>query len=66
MDGGDKALITIGGTAILDWVIARLQPATTAIILNANGDPARFARWHLPVVADAGADSFDRPAGPMR
>jgi molybdopterin-guanine dinucleotide biosynthesis protein A len=61
MGGGDKALITIGGAAILDRVIARLQPATTAIILNANGDPARFARYGLPVVADSVPDF----AGPL-
>jgi molybdenum cofactor guanylyltransferase len=61
MGGGDKALITIGGAAILDRVIARLRPATTAIILNANGDPARFARYHLPVVADSVPDF----AGPL-
>jgi molybdopterin-guanine dinucleotide biosynthesis protein A len=61
MGGGDKALIAIGGTAILDRVIARLRPATTAIILNANGDPARFARYGLPVVADSVPDF----AGPL-
>jgi molybdenum cofactor guanylyltransferase len=61
MGGGDKALITIGGTAILDRVIARLRPHTTAIILNANGDPARFARFRLPVVADSVPDF----AGPL-
>jgi molybdopterin-guanine dinucleotide biosynthesis protein A len=61
MGGGDKALIAIGGTAILDRVIARLRPHTTAIILNANGDPARFARFRLPVVADSVPDF----AGPL-
>ena len=61
MGGGDKALIAIGGTAILDRVIVRLRPHTTAIILNANGDPARFARFRLPVVADSVPDF----AGPL-
>src|SRR5450432_2556867 len=61
MGGGDKALITIGGTAILDRVIARLRPATTGIILNANGDPARFARYGLPVIPDSVPDF----AGPL-
>jgi molybdopterin-guanine dinucleotide biosynthesis protein A len=61
MGGGDKALITIRGTAILDRVIARLRPHTTAIILNANGDPGRFARFRLPVVADSVPDF----AGPL-
>ncbi|MCC6947521.1 MAG: molybdenum cofactor guanylyltransferase MobA [Bradyrhizobiaceae bacterium] len=52
MGGGDKALLTIGGVTILDRVLARLKPQCADIILNANGDPARFARFGLPVVAD--------------
>jgi molybdopterin-guanine dinucleotide biosynthesis protein A len=52
MGGGDKALIEIAGTAILDRVLARLQPQCSNIILNANGDPQRFARFGLPVIAD--------------
>ena len=52
MGGGDKARITIGGTAILDRVLARLKPHCTQVILNANGDPARFSGFGLPVVAD--------------
>jgi molybdopterin-guanine dinucleotide biosynthesis protein A len=53
MGGGDKALIAINGVPILDRVLERLRPACTGIVLNANGDPARFARWSLPVVADS-------------
>jgi molybdopterin-guanine dinucleotide biosynthesis protein A len=53
MGGGDKALITIGGTAILDRVLALLAPACAGIVLNANGDPARFQRFGLPVVPDS-------------
>src|SRR5215813_1695816 len=61
MGGGDKALIAIGGVAILDRVLALLAPACTGVILNANGDPARFARYSLPVVPD-GIPDF---AGPL-
>ena len=39
MGGGDKALIAIGGVAILDRVLGLLRPACAEIILNANGDP---------------------------
>lgn len=53
MGGGDKALIVIGGVPILDRVLAHLRPACTGIILNANGDPARFARYGLPVIPDS-------------
>lgn len=52
MGGGDKALIEIAGAAILDRVLARLHPQCAGMILNANGDPQRFARFKLPVIAD--------------
>jgi molybdenum cofactor guanylyltransferase len=52
MGGGDKALLRIGEATILERVLDRLVPQCTAVILNANGDPARFGFTHLPVVAD--------------
>src|SRR5215475_3895264 len=52
MGGGDKALIRIGDITILERVLERLNPACAGIVLNANGDPARFAAFGLPVVAD--------------
>jgi molybdopterin-guanine dinucleotide biosynthesis protein A len=52
MGGGDKALLKVGNETILDRVLARLKPQCTGIILNANGDPTRFQRFRLPVVAD--------------
>jgi molybdopterin-guanine dinucleotide biosynthesis protein A len=52
MGGGDKPLLSLGGMPILDHVIGRLRPQCDGLVLNANGDPARFARWKLPVVAD--------------
>jgi molybdenum cofactor guanylyltransferase len=56
MGGGDKPMREIGGRTILARVIARLKPQCDALILNANGDPARFAGFGLPVVADSVAD----------
>ena len=52
MGGGDKALISIGGVPLLDRVVALLRPACTALVINANGDPARLGAA-LPVVADS-------------
>jgi len=52
MGGGDKTRIRIGGKTILERVLARLKPQCAEVILNANGDPARFADTGLPVVAD--------------
>jgi molybdenum cofactor guanylyltransferase len=56
MGGGDKPMRTIGGRTILDRVIARLARQCDGLILNANGDPARFAAFGLPVIADTVQD----------
>ncbi len=52
MGGGDKALIGIGGRPILERALAAFAPQCAGVILNANGDAARFSRFGLPVVAD--------------
>ena len=52
MGGGDKPLQRIGGRTILERAIERLRPQCDALILNANGDPARFAATGLPIVPD--------------
>jgi len=52
MGGGDKPLKTIAGRTILERALERLAPQCDGLILNANGDPARFARLGLPVVPD--------------
>jgi molybdenum cofactor guanylyltransferase len=61
MGGGDKGLHVIGGKAILARVIERVRPQVDALILNANGDPARFSASGLPVVPDTVPDF----AGPL-
>ena len=61
MGGGDKARIRIGSATILERVLARLTPQCSRIIINANGDSARFADTHLPVIADSVPDF----AGPL-
>jgi hypothetical protein len=52
MGGGDKPMRAIGGQTILDCVISRLGPQCDDLLLNANGDPRRFAAFGLPIVAD--------------
>jgi molybdopterin-guanine dinucleotide biosynthesis protein A len=61
MGGGDKPLREIGGRTLLDHVIGRLAPQVERMVLNINGDPARFAPWGLPSVADSVPDF----AGPL-
>ena len=53
MGGGDKGLRVVGGKRLLDHVIARLAPQCAGLALNANGDPARFADFGLPVLSDS-------------
>ena len=53
MGGGDKALRLLEGIPLLERVIERLRPQVEALVLNANGDPLRFARFALPVAADS-------------
>jgi molybdopterin-guanine dinucleotide biosynthesis protein A len=52
MGGGDKPLKMIAGKPILAHVIERLKPQCARLVLNANGDPARFAEFGLPIAAD--------------
>lgn len=56
MGGGDKGLLDLGGQPILTRVAARLAPQVAGMALNANGDPARFARFALPVLPDTVAE----------
>ncbi len=61
MGGGDKGLLDLGGKPMLAHVIERLAPQVGRLAINANGDPARFAAFGLPVVADTVPDF----AGPL-
>ena len=61
MGGGDKCLRPLAGRPILAHVIDRARAQVGPLVLNANGDPARFADFGLPVVADVVADF----AGPL-
>ena len=61
MGGGDKARIRVGGATILQRVLGCITPQCARVIINANGDPARFADTALTVVADEVPDF----AGPL-
>ena len=52
MGGGDKPLRLLAGRPLLDHLLDRLRPQVPHLILNANGDPGRFAAYGLPVVPD--------------
>lgn len=61
MGGGDKCLLRLGGETILSRIVARVRPQVAELALNANGDPARFREFGLPVLPDAIPDF----AGPL-
>ena len=51
-EAGDKGLLDIAGQPMLGHVIAKLAPQVQRMVINANGDSARFAAFGLPVAAD--------------
>ena len=61
MGGGDKCLRRLGGRTLLARIVERARPQVDGLVLNANGDPARFAAYGLPVVPDV-IEGF---AGPL-
>lgn len=52
MGGGDKGLMPLGPKPVMAHALERLKAQTNDVVINANGDPNRFARFALPVVAD--------------
>lgn len=61
MGGGDKGLLHLGDQPILRHVMDRLAPQVEALAINANGDPARFDDFALPILPD----SIDGFVGPL-
>ena len=59
MGGVDKALVALAGRPLLAHVLDRLEPQVERVLISSNGDPARFAGFGCPVVADAA------PQGPL-
>jgi len=61
MGGGDKNLMMLAGKPVLRHVLDRVDFADRPLMINANGDPARYAAFCLPVCADV----IDGYAGPL-
>jgi molybdopterin-guanine dinucleotide biosynthesis protein A len=60
MGGGDKCLLPLAGRPLLERIVGIVRPQAAAMVLNANGDPARFAAFALPVAPDA-VEGFPGP-----
>lgn len=52
MGGGDKGLLALGSGTVISSVLGRIAPQLGPLAINANGDPARFGRFGLPVLPD--------------
>lgn len=61
MGGGDKCLLDLNGRPLLAHVIERARPQVDALLINAGGDPQRFAPFGLVQAADA----VEGHAGPL-
>ncbi len=61
MGGGDKCLRELAGRTLLSRIVERVHGQVATLVLNANGDRARFAGFDLPVAADV-VEGF---AGPL-
>lgn len=61
MGGQDKMLRELNGQSILSRVVMRIEPQAARLLLNANGDAARFAEFGLPVAPDV----LGNHAGPL-
>jgi molybdopterin-guanine dinucleotide biosynthesis protein A len=63
--GGDKPLMLLAGHPLVAHVVKRLSPQVGELVLNANGDPARFSGLRglgdLTIVAD----TIQGHAGPL-
>ena len=55
--GSEKAFVPLAGAPMLAHVIRRFAPQVGPLAINANGDPARFADFSLPVVGDDKPDT---------
>lgn len=52
MGGGDKGLMPLAGKPVMAHALERLRAQTRDVVINANGDPNRFASFQAPVVPD--------------
>lgn len=52
MGGVDKGLRELRGKPMIEWVLERFAPQVDAVLINANQNLERYARFGYPVVTD--------------
>ena len=53
MGGGDKGLLMLGETSIIERVIDKILPQVGSLAININGDSSRFPDYKLPIIPDS-------------
>ena len=53
MGGGDKGLLMLGKTTIIERVIDKILPQVGSLSININGDSSRFPDYKLPIIPDS-------------
>lgn len=61
MGGIDKGLVAFDGNCLIEHAIARLRPQVARIVISANRNIERYARYGWPVLED----TFGHFAGPL-
>lgn len=56
MGGSDKGLIEFAGRPLVRWVIEALAPQVGSLLISANRNRERYARYGADVVTDADTD----------
>lgn len=52
MGGVDKGLTLLQGKPFVEWVVSRFAPQVDEVLINANQNPAQYARYGYRVIAD--------------
>ena len=63
--GAEKAFSALSGRPMIAHVIERLAPQVDQLVISANGAPARFAAFGLPLLADPIAEPGAERQGPL-
>ena len=56
MGGEDKGLVLLRDRPMIQWVLDRLSPQVSKILINANRNKAKYAAFGYPTVADTAAE----------
>ena len=56
MGGKDKGLVLLRDRPMIQWVLDRLSPQVSQILISANRNKSQYSEFGYPIVADTAAD----------